>query len=438
MPTFQSPRSLVVQFQEDVYKNVGASEILPHLMKCLDADKILAAQLLRAGKVRLTFEDPEVCSAVLRNGLELEGLSVQLMPADDRLRCVHLRDLPVEVDNDVVSSFLSRYGEVLSVDHCYFDDFPSLRNGNRLVKILLAQDIPSFVRVGNCECRVWYPRQPPQCSICREFGHRAPACPLSGLCRRCRQPGHVARVCTQAWGPSVSVFRPASDGSSDEFDHAMEQSSPSPSIVGSVPVSAQSTHSSVSHESGLVMEELACSSPKASAVSASVSVPAQSVTVSAAPAKVTVSASPVTVPVSAIVSVAPVTVTAPAPATVTASSAMITASVPIRVTAPVPTSSSGIVPTSQVSVTPSTASCDHDFPKFSGDQDTVDSKSRAYTRKCMTKEISGVDIDVLRTWSSKNTAHCSSWIIKNYNVPERFKGFSLEMAGHLGKEFKGQ
>ena len=142
---------------------------------------------------------------------------------------------------------------------------------------------------------------------------------------------------------------------------------------------------------------------------------------SAAPATVTVSASPVTVPVSAIVSVAPVTVTAPAPATVLP---------------PVPTSSSGIVPTSQVF--PSTASSDHNFPKFSGDQDTVDSKSRAYIRKCMTKEISGVDIDVLRTWSSKNTAHFSSWIIKNYNIPERFKGFSLEMAGHLGKEFKGQ
>ena len=152
------------------------------------------------------------------------------------------------------------------------------------------------------------------------------------------------------WGPSVSVFSPASDGSSDESDHAMEQSSPSPSIVASVPVSAESTPSSVPRESGHVMEELLRSSPKAPAVSAPVSVPAQSVTVSAAPATVTVSASPVTVPVSAIGSVAPVTVTAPAPATVTA---------------PVPTSSSGIVPTFQVSVTPSTASSDHDFPKFS-------------------------------------------------------------------------
>ena len=275
-------RSLEVQFQEDVYKNVGASEILPHLIKCLDADKILAVQFLRAGKVRLTFDDPEVCSAVLRNGLELEGLSVQLMPADDRFRCVYLRDIPVEVDDDVVSSFLSRYGEVLSVDHCYFDDFPSLRNGNRLVKILLAQDIPSFVRVESCECRVWYPRQPPQCSICREFGHRALTCPLSSLCRCCRQPGHVARECAQAWGPSVSLFSPASDGSSDESDHAMKQSSPRPFIVPSVPFSAQSTPSSVPR-----------SSPKGPAVSVPVSVPAQSVTVSAAPATITVCASPI-------------------------------------------------------------------------------------------------------------------------------------------------
>ena len=99
---------------------------------------------------------------------------------------------------------------------------------------------------------------------------------------------------------------------------------------------------------------------------------------------------------------------------------MVTASVPTTVTSPVPTSRSGIVPASQVSVTPPTASSDRDFPKFSGDQDTPDSKSRAYIRKCMTKEISGVDIDVLRSWSSKSAAHFSSWMIKNYDIPERF------------------
>jgi len=79
-----------------------------------------------------------------------------------------VRDLPAEVDNDFASSFFSEYGEVLPVEHDYFDDFPTIRNGNRLVKILLAQEIPCFVRVENCGCRVWYPGQPSQCSICNE------------------------------------------------------------------------------------------------------------------------------------------------------------------------------------------------------------------------------------------------------------------------------
>ena len=50
MPTFQYPRSVVVQFQEDIYKNVGATEILPHLMKCLDPNKILAVQVFEGWK----------------------------------------------------------------------------------------------------------------------------------------------------------------------------------------------------------------------------------------------------------------------------------------------------------------------------------------------------------------------------------------------------
>lgn len=59
--------------------------------------------------------------------------------------------------------------------------------------------------VWGCECRIWYRDQPPQCFVCREFSHRAQSCSLSGLCRRCRQPGHKARECTQAWDPDSDV-----------------------------------------------------------------------------------------------------------------------------------------------------------------------------------------------------------------------------------------
>ena len=237
MPCFQFPCSLVAQFPENVYKNAGVSDILPLVMRSLDPDKISCMQFLRAGKLRLTFQDAEACSAVLKDGLDLD-FPVQLLPADDRIRVVHLRDLPVEVDDDSVSAFLSDYGEVLSVDHCHFESYPSVRNGNRIIKMLLTQDIPYFVEIERCNCRVWYSRQPVQCSICREVGHRAPACPLSGRCRRCHQPGHVARECTQAWGPPLSVSRTDHSMDVEEDSGASPSDSEVPSTTASVTLPA--------------------------------------------------------------------------------------------------------------------------------------------------------------------------------------------------------
>ena len=103
MPTYQYPCSLVAQFTKGIYKNSGASDVLPLVMKCLDAEKVLGVQFLRAGRVRLTFDDPETCSTVLKDGLDLGDVTVQLFPADDRVHLVHLRGLPVEVDHDNVS-----------------------------------------------------------------------------------------------------------------------------------------------------------------------------------------------------------------------------------------------------------------------------------------------------------------------------------------------
>ena len=88
----------------------------------------------------------------------------------------------------------------------------------------VTQDIPHFVEAEGCNCRVWYPRQPAQCSVCCKFCRRALTCLLLGRYRRCHQSGHAARDCTQAWRsqliavPSVSV------------DQAMETESRPPGI----------------------------------------------------------------------------------------------------------------------------------------------------------------------------------------------------------------
>ena len=41
--------------------------------------------------------------------------------------------------------------------------------------------------------------------MCRELGHRAQSCPLSGRCHYYHQDGHMASDCARAWDPLFSV-----------------------------------------------------------------------------------------------------------------------------------------------------------------------------------------------------------------------------------------
>ena len=131
-----------------------------------------------------------------------------MTPAGVHTTTAYVRDLPVELSDESVKSALSAFGDVYSIRHACFKDFPDLRNGNRLCLMSVSSPIPSSFNVLGFVCCTWYPGQPVKCSICKEPDHLPRACPLSGLCRRCKQPGHVARECGQAGGqprPASSV-----------------------------------------------------------------------------------------------------------------------------------------------------------------------------------------------------------------------------------------
>ena len=194
------PNSLLAYFPEDIYRYVGSSAVLPQWPDAVDQEKLVAVQFLRGGLVRLTWKDSKSCDDVIQRGLSFGETPIRVSHADAKIFSVHLRDLPAEISGDDVSSFFSSFGEVLSVTRSTFDGFPALYNGNCVVKIALDNEMPYFVRVHDFPCRAWYAGQPPQCSVYRKFSHRASDCPLSGLCRRCHQPGHLARECRQSWG----------------------------------------------------------------------------------------------------------------------------------------------------------------------------------------------------------------------------------------------
>ena len=83
----------------------------------------------------------------------------------------------------------------------------AIHTGSRLVKMSLEGVILNKLRIHSYPCCVWYRDQPQSCNICEDPAHRAASCPLRGLCRKCRQPGHVERGCPGS-PPSASAPSP--------------------------------------------------------------------------------------------------------------------------------------------------------------------------------------------------------------------------------------
>ena len=200
------PLSVLLHFPPEVYLSRGVGDLCPLLVRAWHGREISCIQFLRGGRVRVTVRDPAFREELLSSDFVFEGRKIPVTPAGVHTTTVYVRDLPVELSDESVKSALSAFGDVYSIRHACFKEFPDLRNGNRLLLMSVSSPIPSSFSVLGFVCRSWYPGQPVKCSICKEPDHLPRACPLSGLCRRCKQPGHVARECGRTGGQP----RPAS------------------------------------------------------------------------------------------------------------------------------------------------------------------------------------------------------------------------------------
>ena len=199
------PKSVVLHFPPSVYQKYGAAEMIPNLLEILRVEDLRCVQFLCNGKVRVSFREKDMRDHYLREGLRFGDLDIPVTKDGQKVTVLHIRDLPYEVASDDLVEFFSNYGEVLTVERSVAANFPALCNGNRILKLILNEDLPYFLSVCGFQCSVWYRGQPLQCLVCRQHGHRAQSCPLSGRCRYCHQVGHMARDCAQAWDPPPVV-----------------------------------------------------------------------------------------------------------------------------------------------------------------------------------------------------------------------------------------
>ena len=268
------PRSVFLHFPAEFHRSIGPSQLIPQLLRVLHSDSVSAIQFLRSCYFLVQRQDPSEGPAPVCE------ISVPVTASDVRIRSVYVRDLPFEVSDADVQSALKSFGVVHSVRPQFFRDFPSVANGTRVLLMSFdesVQSIPSSLSVSNFPVRIWHPGQPVICPICHEPGHLPQACPFSGRCLRCKQPGHRARDCKQAWGPSAApVTSPVSVSSSPSVTPVSSAPSFSFSAPVSLPVPVSSTPQASVSTPALPSARVPVLSPVSAPVSSPAPVPVSS------------------------------------------------------------------------------------------------------------------------------------------------------------------
>ena len=157
-------------------------------------------QILPQGIARITFRDAAAKQNLLRHDkISLGGRSCKIF-AERRFVTVQVHHYPSEAFDCHVEKVLMGFATVKGVKRQHWVGLPDVQTGTRLVDIFLDKHVPHNLVIGGFNCKMWYRGQPVTLDLCGEIGHVLSQCPIRGKCRRCREPGHLARDCNRpAW-----------------------------------------------------------------------------------------------------------------------------------------------------------------------------------------------------------------------------------------------
>lgn len=115
-----------------------------------------------------------------KHSTEVDGKAYPLrILLEDGAVEVKLTDLSEDVTNECIIDFLSGYGEVLSIHELMWDDkylFGGIPTGVRVVRMMVHENIPSFVTIDGETTSLFYFGQQQTCKHCSEFVHNGITC----------------------------------------------------------------------------------------------------------------------------------------------------------------------------------------------------------------------------------------------------------------------
>jgi len=185
-----------LKLEHDVLHRVTTSNVIDHLLESgFGEGKIKCVQIDRDESVVVTFADTECVEEILELGsMTINDYPVIVSSVDARRRYVKVYYLPFEASNSDLQAVLAEYGHVYNVRRDV--GYQNIEDGVRTVTMTVNGNIPSFVKVGAHECKIWYRGQRQTCRKCYSTEHFARDCP-SVQCFRCKEMGHVSRNCTE-------------------------------------------------------------------------------------------------------------------------------------------------------------------------------------------------------------------------------------------------
>ncbi|XP_067028932.1 uncharacterized protein [Acropora muricata] len=160
---------------------------------------VTCIQRFRSGQVDVTFakrESRELFLSKVATTFERRPLAPR--PTWQSGIFVTVRDAPWELPDDVIKQRLEKYGPVYSIRRAFNQSLlpEKVPDGRRVLRMVVRQPIPPFMKFGPFLVRIFYPEQPRVCWKCNSPDHIGRACP-EDYCFNCDQTGHQSHACEE-------------------------------------------------------------------------------------------------------------------------------------------------------------------------------------------------------------------------------------------------
>ena len=160
---------------------------------------VTCIQRFRSGQVDVTFAKRELRELFLSKvATTFEQRPAASRPTWESGIYVTVRDAPWELPDELIKHRLEQYGRVYSIRRAFNQSLlpEKVPDGRRVLRMIVSQPIPPFMKFGPFLVRIFYPQQPRVCWKCNSPDHIGRACP-EYYCFNCDQTGHQSHACEE-------------------------------------------------------------------------------------------------------------------------------------------------------------------------------------------------------------------------------------------------